>query len=147
MPVKEPELAWYHKAAELMVRNNMSLRQAVMELELALTGVDCDKIAKRRGFQDALRVEQHKFNIEIASDPLRTKDSLVGLAMFLVQKLINDAEYDKAVEALLKVARIQGWDKGDSINIFANLTSEQINAERKKLEAQLNTPAIVVPVN
>jgi len=138
MAVKEPDLSWYSKAAELIVRNGMSLKQAVMEMELPLTGADCEKIAKRRGFQDALRAAQHRYNLEVANDPLRTKESLIGLLMLLAQKLINDAEYDKASDVLIKAARIQGWDKGDSINVFANLTSEQITAERKKLEAQLN---------
>lgn len=140
-PVKSAE-AWYEKAAEIMVREEKSLRQAAMELDLPLTTEECANIERRKTFQKALWAARHKFYKDLSSDPERNKNSVLGQLVFLAQKLIEEREYDKAAEVLFKLAKVEGHVGGENnINIFGNLTPQDIEAERKRIEGQLKPGA------
>lgn len=124
-----------------MVRQNMSLRQAAMELDIPLTSDECDKILKRKAFQNVLWAERHTFNAELAAQPGRNKTSAIGLMVFLIQKLIDDGEYDKALDGVQKLAKLEGWDKSAEINIIAGLTAKDLaEAKAELLEIVRKSP-------
>lgn len=121
-----------------MVRENVGLRRAAVELSLDLTQEECDKISKRKNFQDILRAERNKYYGEIATTPGHSKNSAVGLMVFLINKLIEDGQYDKALEGVQKLSKLEGWDKSEQVNIIAGISSRDLEEARKTLLERLS---------
>jgi hypothetical protein len=136
---KSPEQSWFKTAAQIIVREGRSLKDVSMEMNLQLTSAECEKIFRSKLFQDVLRTERHSYNLEVASDPGATKLSLEGLSHILIQKLIDEGQYDKALDGIQKLAKLKGWDKSGEVNIFAGITAQDIETERKKLEIEIGT--------
>ena len=137
---RNTEKSWFNSAAELIVRHGMTIRQAVLELNLDLTAQDCDRVYHTKAFQEILRTERHRLNTEIANDPNRTKTSLIGLGYQLIQKLIEEGQWEKAIAGIEKLAKIEGWSGAESqINIFQGLTAKDIAEERARIEQEIST--------
>ncbi len=131
------EQVWYQKVAETMVRESKNIRQAASEHGLELTSEELSKIEKLKSFQKVLWTERHRFFRELAADPERTKQALIGQMLFLTQKLIDDSEWEKAIEALLKLAKVEGLVGSESqINIFSGLTPQDLKDAKAKLIEQ-----------
>lgn len=127
---------WMPDAASLMVRSGISLKEAITQLDVALTTLECDNVLRRRSFQRLLWTERHRLNKEIASDPDRTKNATIGQMQLLAQKLMDEGAFDKAAEVLFKLARLENWvGEGGVVNVFAGLSQRDIDEMREKLEA------------
>lgn len=136
-PLKAEE-DWFTRVADTMVREQKSIRQAAMEHGIACTSEELATIEKRKGFQAALWTARHRYNKELASNPERTKTALLGQMVFLVQKLIEEGEYDKALEGLLKLAKVEGFIGPDQqVNIFGGVTPADLQEARKRIESEL----------
>jgi len=61
--------AWFVQAAEGMVRNNTSLKQAALDLGIHLDPDEAERTGRRKDFQEILRVEANKYRASIANDP------------------------------------------------------------------------------
>lgn len=132
MPQKEA--SWYQSAVEAIAREGVTLRQYVANAELALTSIECERIFKSKRFQELLRAEREKYQSEIATTPGRNKTSLLGLAYMLIWKLIEEAQWDKAILGIEKLSKIEGWQGADTnVNIFAGITAQDID----KMKAEL----------
>ena len=126
--------AWFVQAAEVMVRTQCSLKQAALEVGHPLDPDEADKVSRRRDFQEILRVEKNKYFQSIANDPTRTKSVLIGQMWVAADRLMFEGEYEKAVSALDKLAKVEGWSGGDSnINVFAGLTPRDISEAKERL--------------
>ena len=142
MPRKpNPLEPWMSDAIKLMVRQNLSLRQAAHQLGQEITPQQADNIAGRIRFQDALEEARLTYYAEIGSNPRLTKDAVVGQIFKLAGRLAADREDYKAADALLKLAKIQGWISGEGADkpVVANLTQADIDdlrAELKKAQEQ-----------
>ena len=147
MPRKPEQLEqWMLEAINLMVRQNLTLRQAAQQLGLEITPQQADNIQGRIRFQDALSDARLKFYSEIGSNPRLTKDALIGKVYLLSERLASDREDAKATEALFRLAKIQGWISGEGggqpsiVDVLARaLTQDDIDrlrAEIKKAEEQ-----------
>lgn len=134
---RNPEKTWYAAAADKIVRGGLTLRQAANELDIPLSIEDADKLSKTKTWQDVLWAARHKYQTEIANVPGRSKTSLVGLSYLLIQDLIKQGDFDKALDGIQKLARLEGWDKSAEVNIFAGVTSADIDAQRKLIEKEL----------
>lgn len=135
---EKPSEVWYEKAAEMVVRQGLSLRQAAAELGVAITSEEAEAISKRKVFQRVLWTKRNEYFNEIANEPGRTKSSALGLLVFLAQKLIEEGNYDKAAEVIYKLMRAEGWvGNENAVNVFANVSVEEIAAAKKRLEEQL----------
>src|SRR5215471_9023735 len=108
-PKPEPLEPWMLDAINLMVRQNLSLRQAAQQLGQDLTPQEADNIQGRIRFQDALAEARMSYYAEIGSNPSLTKQAVVGQLYKLAERLANDREDYKAADALLKLAKVQGW--------------------------------------
>jgi hypothetical protein len=79
MPRKpEPLEPWMLEAINLMLRQNLSLRQAAQQLGVDITPQQADNIAGRVRFMDALEEARLKYYAEIGSNPRLTRDTIVG---------------------------------------------------------------------
>ena len=137
----KPEAPWFQEAARLMVQKGHNLRQAALELEIPLTSADAEKIQRRKTFQSVIWTERQRFFQEIGRDPMRTKEAVLGRQEFLIQKLIESGDYDKAAQANVKLAQMEGWTGADSqVNIFAGLSAKDIEEAKKFLNEQAKGP-------
>ena len=142
----KPEAPWFQEAARLMVQKGHNLRQAALELEIPLTSADAEKIQRRKSFQSVIWTERQRFFQEIGRDPMRTKEAVLGRQEFLIQKLIESGDYDKAAQANVKLAQMEGWTGADSqVNIFAGLTAKDIEEAKKFLNEQAKGPTARTP--
>ena len=132
---RKAEQAWYEKAAELMVRHGMSLRQAASEIGVPLTTEEAEAIGRRQGFQRVLWLARNRYYQEVASDPGRTKNAALGLLYVLAQKLIEGGEFDKAADVIFKMLRAEGHvGPEQQVSVIAGLSANELEAVRKKLE-------------
>lgn len=117
-----------------MVRNNLSLKSAALEIGHPLDPDEAEKVSRRREFQEILRVERNKYFAGVANDPTRTKSTVLGKMTVLADKLISEGEHDKAAVVLEKLAKMEGWSGNEgNINIFSGLTARDIAEARERL--------------
>ncbi len=147
MPRKpEPLEPWVLEAINLMVRQNLSLRQAAAQLGVDITPQQADNISGRTRFNDALDEARLAFYAEVGSNPRLTKDALIGKVYLLAERLSSDREDAKAIEALFRLAKIQGWIAGEGgeqpsvVDLLARLLTQsdldKLKAEAKEAEEQ-----------
>lgn len=130
-----------------MVREGKTLPQVVSELGLEITSTEAANIARTKGFQQALWIARNRYQEELANTPGRGKDQAKGLAVFLVQKLVEEGKWDKAIDALMKLAKLEGWTEPETqVNVFGGLNQQQFDTLKTKLQglrepARSSTPA------
>jgi len=132
----DPLEPWMLEAIQLMIRENFSLRQAASQLGIEITPQHADNISARIRFKDALDEARLAYFTEIGSNPRLTKDAVVGQLYQLATRLAADREDFKAADALLKLAKIQGWmgyEPDPLSKAFAALTQEDIDQLRSEI--------------
>lgn len=133
----EIEEPYFQRLAEHMTRMDKDILVSATELELGLTSAECQRLTKNKAFQRVLRTERIKLYNELAEDPNRGKNTLVGQAAFAIEKLIENEQYDKALTGILSLAKIEGFVGADStINVFAGLNTKDMEALKEKLRAK-----------
>jgi hypothetical protein len=150
MPRKlTPPEPWWSEAADLMVRCNISLRQAAAELGIDLTIEEADNVKGRKLFHKALDEAKIAYYNEIGSNPKLSKDVVVGQMYKLADVLAKEGEAYKASDALLKLAKIKGWVgyQPDTLyKMLSGLTQRDIDELKQKLsEAKQDGEAAVEP--
>lgn len=112
----------------------MSFGQAAQELGIELTPLEVDRQSRRREFHEIYRAEKNKHYQAIANDPSRTKSVAIGKLEELIDKLMREGEHDKAAAVIEKLAKLEGWQGGDSnVNVFAGLTARDIAEARTRI--------------
>lgn len=128
-----------------MVRQGLSLRQAASESGIDLTEKDCATLERRKSFNRLLWQARHQYWAEIARDPERSKESLIGQLCVLAQKLDADGSYDKAANVLFQAAKVEGWTTGDTqVNVFGQLTAKEFSELRERIK---NAPSLETKPN
>jgi hypothetical protein len=126
---------WHQKAARIIVRENVPLRVAAGMLDITLDGPEADAIFKSESFQKTLWIARQMFYKEIADTPGRDKSASVGLLAYLVQKLIDSGEFDKAIVGLEKLMKAEGWTGAESqINVYAGLSARELAELQQEAE-------------
>lgn len=153
-PLSKPE-PWWPEAVDLMVRCNISLRQAAAELGIDLTIEEADNIKGRKLFQKALDEVKIAYYNEIGSNPKLSRDVVVGQIYELANVLTKEGEAYKASDALLKLAKIKGWigyEPDTLYKMLSGLSQRDIDEMKQKLsEAKQNEgqadgePTAIVP--
>jgi hypothetical protein len=135
---RRKEENWFQRAAEVMVRESKTLAQAVLELEIPdITTREAANIERTKTFQRVLWSERHRFHKELANDPNRNKAAAIGQLQYVIQKLIEENKWDKAAEAILKMAKIEGWvGEQTQVNVFGSLSQDDINKLREEVRKQ-----------
>ena len=131
---------WYERAACAVVRQDKTLFQFSNENNLGLTSTECQNVARTKEFQSVLRSERNKFYKELSTDPSRSRSTAIGQLLFAVQKLLEGEQYDKAVTALVALAKLEGWTSDQAqLNIFNDLNAKDIEGLKKKLKDRINS--------
>ncbi len=126
---------WYQKAAERMARENKSLFVVSNELDLGMTAKQCIDLEKTKDFAACYRGERLKYYKELASDPQRSKETLVGQMLVCADELFKKDAPDKAARVLMDLAKIQGYmDASTNLNIFGSLTASDLEATKARLK-------------
>ena len=137
-----PPQPWWSEVADLMVRCNISLREAAAELGIDLSIEEADNVKGRKLFQKALDEAKIAYYNEIGSNPRLSRDVVVGQIYELANVLTKEGEAYKASDALLKLAKIKGWIgyEPDTISkMLSGLRQKDIDEMRQKLsEARQN---------
>lgn len=126
---------WNIAAAELMARTGMTLQQAVAELDIQLTSLECDAVIRRKSFNRLLWEARHRYFNDLSNNPNFKKDTIIGKLVYLAQRLEDEGAYDKAAEAILKAAKVAGFVGPEStVSVFGELSQADLDQIRKKLE-------------
>ena len=141
MPRKpDPLEPWMLEAIQLIVRRQLSLRQAAQQLGVEISPQEADNIQGRIRFQDALEEARLTYHQEIGSNPRLNRDAVVGQMFKLAERLAADREDYKSADTLLKIAKIFGWTSGEddykAKPVFGNLTQADIDRIRAELKAK-----------
>jgi hypothetical protein len=121
-------------AAEIMVRENKSFKEAVTDLGIPLNTNDCVIYARRNSFKALLRAATAKFHNEIGTDPSLTKDSVAGQLKILADRLMEKGDDDKSAQVLERLAKVKNWiGEGGNVNIFSGLTQRDIDEMKAKI--------------
>jgi hypothetical protein len=135
---RKPEEPYFHKVAERMVREGVSFRVAATEEGVNLTSIEAENIFRTKAFQKVLWEQRHKYAQEVANDPGATKVSAAGMMLIAIQKLLEEAQWDKAIAGIEKLAKLQGWMGIEGqVNVFAGLSEREYEQVKKKLEQRL----------
>lgn len=141
----EPE-QWMRKVAQIMARDGMSFKEAVVALNLPLTAGECEAVRRRGEFEEILFAETQNFRTQIAESPSATKSSAIGMLLMAAEKLFNQGDYDKAAVVIEKIAKIQGWIGSESnINIIAGMTAKDIELAKERIRAQIDGATTELP--
>jgi hypothetical protein len=142
MPRKPAPLEqWQIDAINLMVRKDLTLRQAAQQLGVEITPQEADNILGRTRFQQELEEARLRYYGEVGSNPRLTVDALIGKVYLLAERLASDREDAKASEALFRLAKIRGWIAGEGgeqpslVDVLARLLTHD---DITKLKAEIN---------
>lgn len=136
MPEK-PQEHWYDAAANAIVREGKTLFKYSVEKDLGLTSTECENIQRTKKFQEILRTQRNLYYKELALDGTLTKTAVEGQMIFAITKLLENGQYDKAVAAMMSLAKIKGWQTDSaSVNIFQQMTGGDISKLKETLAKQ-----------
>jgi len=130
---------WIGQAVELMVKHDLSLRQAAVELGQEISVEEAEALKDRKLFKEKLEEARLAHYSEIGSSQKLTKDVIVGQLYKLAERLANDREDYKAADSLLKLAKVQGWvgAEPDSLWVtFTKLSQADIDEVKRRLKEQ-----------
>jgi len=151
MPRKpEPLEPWMFDAINLIVRQNLTLRQAEQQLGQEVTAQEADNIQGRIRFQDALEEARLSYYTEIGANPRLTKDAVVGQLYKLAERLASDREDYKAADSLLKLAKVQGWvgAEPDSLSVmFSKFSQADLDEMKRRAKEMAEKQKGQVPVS
>lgn len=146
LPSRIPQ--WYVLVAEKMVREGKNFRVACGELIDQVGSLSADelvRIPRTRTFETVLWTERFRWWNEIANTGGLSKLTMVGVVLESLKHLMIEGKYADAIEAALKLAKIQGWVGPENNQvIIANLTAKDI-ADAKK--ATLERLKDIIPPN
>lgn len=125
------------EAAEIMVREAKSFKEAITQLGVPLTTAEAENVSRRSTFRKLLARARDRFYLEVGSNPGLTKDKVSGQMQALADKLEAEGESDKAAEVLFKLSKLKGWiGEAGNVNVFAGLTQKDIDEMRAKLNGE-----------
>ena len=140
MPRKSVPLEnWVLEAIQLIVRRQLSLRQAAQQLGVQISVAQADNIQGRIRFQNELEQERLAYYAGVGNNPSLTRDAVAGQLFVLAQTLAEMGEHFKSAETLLKLAKVQGWTSAEEQKdkpVLGNLTQEDLNRIRAEYEAK-----------
>jgi hypothetical protein len=134
---------WIPQACELMVKYDLSLRQAAAELGKNISIEEAEALKDRKLFKEAMESARLADYTELGSDSKINKDAVVGQMYKLAGRLTAEHEDYKAADTLLKICKAMGWtgeseQKSEFEKWFRSLTQSDIDAlkaaNKRKIE-------------
>lgn len=131
-PDKEED--WFSPIAEIMVRQGCSFREAAEQIGKILIPEEARGYLNKKAFQAVLWQARWKYFEDLGSNPNRTKAVLLGQMVHGVQKLLDDGDFDKAVDAAAKLAKVEYGGADTQVNVLGNLNQDDIERLRAKIQ-------------
>jgi len=128
---------WIPQACELMVKYDLSLRQAAEELGEEISIDEASGFSTRKLFKEVLEKARLAHYAEIGSNPKLNKNAVVGQLYKLAEKLAADGEDYKTADSLLKLAKVQGWMGAEPDALWdglSKLSQQDIDEVKKGLK-------------
>lgn len=147
---KDPtELSWYRKCARKMVREGKAFLHVTDELGLnGIDGPTAKQIQESETFQAVLRQERLKLAKEYADDPELSKNVAIGMMLMAIEKLMMEAQWDKALEGLKKLATLAGWQGTEgNVNVYQGLNQRDFDELKKRIQDGPGRKAATEAVN
>lgn len=137
----QPELIWFRKAAEKVAREGKSFLHVLDEMKIdGMRPQEADELYRSKSFQTVLRAERHRYANELANDPQFSKNTAIGMMMIAIQKLMEEGEWDKALEGITKLSKLTGWQGMDTqVAVFGDLKGKEFEQLRKDIESRVST--------
>ena len=111
----------------------MSFKGAITQLGIPLSNDEAAELEASKNFRESLDREQMVYYQELAQSPEFNKFMIVGEMLHCIKQMVREAEYDKAVEALFKLAKVQDWVGAETnINILTGISQKDIEEARKR---------------
>ena len=134
MAVKD-ELAFHQPIAELMAREGVTLREAATRLKVPIGSEDAANLFRTKGFQRLLRAERNRYYLEVGQDAEWRRKTAIGMLLHCVNQLIQNAEFDKAAEVILKASRVEGWLGAETqVSVFNGLSQKDLDALKSRIK-------------
>lgn len=139
---------WIPRACDLMVKYDLSLRQAAAELGKNISIEEAEALKDRKLFKEAMESARLAHYAALGADPKLNKDAVVGQMYKLAGRLAAEHEDYKAADTLLKICKAMGWTGESEHNSefekwFRSLTQSDIDAlkaENKRKIEELEHP-------
>lgn len=122
-----------------MVLENCSLRKAAEQLQVSLTPADAQAIERRKAFQRVLWQTRYKHFQELADNPARTKQVLLGQIVYAIDQLFKEGAWRDVIDGGLKLAKIEYNVEDQTVNVFQGLTQKDLDAIKNRIK-KLNDP-------
>lgn len=138
---ERPTEHWFEGACDAIVREGKTLFAHSNEKNLGLTTRECENVQKTKAFQEVLRTRRNVYYKEIAGDASLSRAAVKGQLVLVIGKLIEKEQYDKAANAIMQLAKFEGWTSdGTNVNVFADLTAGDLAKLREKFKTPGTTP-------
>ena len=132
MAKREP--IYWTDIAELMAREGLSFRESATRLQVPLTSEAASNEFRSKGFQKVLRSARNRFYREIAGDPEWARRTAVGMMLNAAERLMEAGEFDKVLEGLLKIGKMEGWVGADTtVSVIGGLSQADLDQLKAKL--------------
>ena len=118
-----------------MAREGVTLREAATRLKAAISTEDAANLFRTKGFQRLLRQERNRYFAEVGQDGEWRRKTAIGMLLHCCQQLMQNGEFDKAAEVILKASRVEGWLGSEtSVNVFAGLSQRELDSLQAKIK-------------
>jgi len=137
---RKGELSWYQAVAERIAREGMTPREAAAAEYVQLSTQELENTVRSKSFQRVLWQARQRFYRELANDPERSKNTLIGLMLLSLDRLADEGAWDKVADAALKLARVEGWLSGETnVNVFGSLSARELADIKASVKARSET--------
>lgn len=117
-----------------MAREGVTLKEAATRLRVPIGTEDAANLFRTKGFQRLLRGERNRYYAEVGQDGEWRRKTAIGMLLHCAKELIQNGEFDKAAEVILKASRVEGWLGAEtSVNVFAGLSAKELDTLRNKI--------------
>lgn len=126
---------WYEAACDAIIREGKNLFAFSNEKDLGLTVRECTGVYQTKHFQEVLRVRRNIYFKELANDSSLTRAAVKGQLVLAISKMLEREQYDKAANAIMQLAKLEGWTSdGTNVNVFNELTHADLVKLREKFK-------------
>lgn len=130
---------WIPQACELMVRYDLSLRQAAAELGKDITVEEAEALKDRKLFKEELEAARIQYYEKLGASLSLSKDTITGAMFKLAARLEREGDAYRSADVLLKLAKVKGLVgfEPDQFSKWAStLTQDDIDRLRVEIKAK-----------
>lgn len=139
---------WLEQAIATMVRTGCRLEKAAADLNPPqhLSTVDCENLFRRADVCKMIRRFRQQFYDEVAREG-RTKETAVGKLWVIADALLDTANYEKAANVIMQIAKIEQWINPDTVVQSWVPNPQELEEIRRRTVKELAARAAAPPAS